>query len=64
MKKNEIKFEDKMNRLAEIVREIDSGNLALEESLKLYEEANALIKDLKETIEKAKEKVEKEANSN
>lgn len=64
MVKSEIKFEDKMNRLTEIVREIDSGNLALEESLKLYEEANALIKDLKETIEKAKEKVEKEENSN
>ena len=37
-------FEEKMNRLDEIVGKVENSVLPLEESLKLYQEGTALIK--------------------
>lgn len=54
-----ISFEDKMNRLEEIVSKIDSGSLSLEENLALYSEGTKLIKELEKTLTDAKEKINK-----
>ena len=57
--KKKLAFEEKMEKLTNIVKEIDSGELDLDKSLALYDEAQKLIKDLSDTIEKAKEKINK-----
>jgi exodeoxyribonuclease VII small subunit len=59
--KNENKktFEEKMKRLDEIVVIMDSNELPLDETLKLYEEAQVLIKDLEKELKEAKTKVAK-----
>lgn len=59
--KNENKktFEEKMKRLDEIVVIMDSNELPLDETLKLYEEAQVLIKDLEKELKDAKSKVAK-----
>lgn len=49
-------FEEKLNRLEEIVQKIDSKTLGLEESMKVYEEGMNLIKDLEKTLEEANAK--------
>lgn len=49
-------FEEKLNRLEEIVQKIDSNALGLEESMKVYEEGMILIKDLEKTLEEANAK--------
>ncbi len=49
-------FEEKLNRLEEIVQKIDSNTLGLEESMKVYEEGMNLIKDLEKTLEDANAK--------
>ncbi len=59
MAEKKLTFEEKMEKLSKIVSQIDSGELDLEKSLKLYDEAQELIKDLGEIIEKAKEKLNK-----
>lgn len=60
--KKKLTFEEKMEKLTNIVKEIDSGELDLDKSLTLYDEAQKLIKDLSDTIEKAKEKINKVDN--
>lgn len=49
-------FEEKLNRLEEIVQKIDSNTLGLEESMKVYEEGMNLIKDLEKILEEANAK--------
>lgn len=49
-------FEEKLNRLEEIVQKIDSNALGLEESMKVYEEGMNLIKDLEKILEEANAK--------
>ena len=55
----EINFEKELNRLKEIVSLIQQKELSLDESLKLYEEGNIIVKRLNEELKKAEEKVEK-----
>ena len=51
-------FEEKMKRLDEIVEKMnDNSAVSLEETLKLYEEAQILIKDLEKELNEAKEKI-------
>lgn len=57
--KEKMSFEDKLARLEEIVNKIESGSCSLEESLKLYEEGNKLIKELNSQLDAAKEKMKK-----
>ncbi len=52
------KFEDKMNRLEEIISNLDGEDVDLNESIKLYEEGLKLSKDLKKQLETFKEKIE------
>jgi exodeoxyribonuclease VII small subunit len=59
MAKTELSFEKKLERLNEIVNKIENETLPLDESIKLYEEGNALIKELKGTLEEAKKNIGK-----
>ena len=54
-----IDFKKNLERLDEIVNQISNKALSLEESLKLYEEGQQIIKLLSEELKNAEEKVEK-----
>lgn len=56
-------FEEKMNRLDEIVGKVENSVLPLEESLKLYQEGTALIKELQSALDDAEKKI-KEITTN
>lgn len=47
-------FEDKMKRLNEITKEMESDKLSLDKSLELYKEGTALAADCKKTLEETK----------
>lgn len=53
----EIKFEEALKRLEEIVRLLESGQSALDDSLALYEEAVALVKICNAKLDSAEQKV-------
>ena len=59
MADKKIDFEVEVKRLNEIVEKISSKALSLDESLKLYEEGNKIIKSLEDALTEAQEKVEK-----
>ena len=51
-------FEGSLTALEELVRELESGDKGLEESLALFEKGVGLAKDLTKRLEEAKTKVE------
>ncbi|SPD75785.1 exonuclease VII small subunit [uncultured Desulfobacterium sp.] len=53
----EKKFEEAMKRLEEIVRDLERGDLSLEDSLKYFEEGMKLIKFSTHKLEEAEKKV-------
>ena len=53
------KFEEAMKRLEEIVHDLESGDLPLEESLKVFEEGMDLINLCSEKLEEVEQKVTK-----
>ena len=57
MDKKEIKFEEALSRLEEIVRILEDGNTSLNDSMKLYEEGVALVREANELLSKAKQKL-------
>lgn len=59
MADKKIDFQKEIKRLNEIVEEVSSKALSLEESLKLYEEGTAIIAKLEEALKEAQEKVDK-----
>ena len=56
-------FEEKMNRLDEIVGKVENSVLPLEESLKLYQEGTALIKELQSALDDAEKKIKEVATN-
>jgi len=50
-------FEASMKRIEEIVALLEKGDVPIEESLSLYEEAVVLMKDCGKTLEQAEQKV-------
>jgi len=54
----EKKFEASLKRLEEIVAELESGELGLEQSLKLFEEGVKLARICNARLEEAERKVE------
>ncbi len=50
-------FEKKLGRLEEIVAKMESGELALEDSLKLFEEGVKLSRECNEQLTQAEQKV-------
>ena len=57
MSKQSLTFEQSMDRLEEIVRKIEQGNVPLEESLKLFEEGTKLVDFCSGLLDKAELKV-------
>ena len=51
-------FEAEMKKLAEIAAKMESGDLPLEQSMKLSTEAVELTKKLKDYLEQSKQRVE------
>lgn len=52
-------FESKLNRLEEIVQKMEKGDLALDDSLKLFEEGVRLSRECQQRLNEAEEKVKK-----
>lgn len=55
-------FEEKMKRLDEIVKLMSENKLPLEETISIFEEGQKLIKELKDQLNQAEEKVVQEIN--
>lgn len=51
-------FEEKMQRLEEIVNLLDSDKTSLDDSIKLYEEGLGLTKELEKQLKSFEEKIE------
>ena len=58
-KMQELRFEDALSRLEEIVRHLEKGDLPLNDSLALYEEGTALIAACSKQLDEAEQKVVK-----
>lgn len=52
-----MEFEKKLSRLEEIVHKMEKGDLALDESLKLFEEGVQLSRDCHQRLNEAEAKV-------
>lgn len=59
MAKKSVTFEESMVRLDEIVKSLEKGDVALEESLKLFEEGTKLAAKCSQLLETAELKVTK-----
>ncbi len=57
MAEKKIEFEEGLERLAQIVRQLEAGNTPLDKSLELYEEGVKLVKLCSKAIENAEKKV-------
>ena len=53
MEKQNKSFESNMQRLEQIVRAMERGDVALEESLKLFQEGTNLVRSCNELLENA-----------
>jgi exodeoxyribonuclease VII small subunit len=62
MKKGQT-FEQAMNRLEEISQNLESGDIPLEESIKLYEEGIKLVEFCQRKLTEAEKKVQKLART-
>ena len=58
-KKTAMSFEQSLDRLEEIVRHLEKGDLPLNDSLALYEEGTALISACSKQLDEAEQKVVK-----
>lgn len=52
-------FEEKMQRLEQIVRAMERGDVALEESLKLFQEGTELVRSCGKLLDEAQLQVQK-----
>lgn len=52
-------FEKKLTRLEEIVQKMESGEMSLDESLKLFEEGVKLSRECNKELSQAEQKVQK-----
>lgn len=59
MNRQNTSFETNMQRLEQIVRALERGDVALEESLKLFEEGTALVRDCGKLLDDAQLQVQK-----
>jgi exodeoxyribonuclease VII small subunit len=54
----EMKFEEMMKKLEEIVADLESGEMSLDESLEKYEEGVKLLRLCRKRLDETKRKVE------
>lgn len=59
MNEQNMTFEASMHRLEQIVRALERGDVALEESLKLFQEGTELVKNCQKMLDQAKLQVQK-----
>ena len=59
MNKNNKSFEQNMARLEQIVRAMERGDVALEESLKLFQEGTELVRSCSKLLDEAQLQVKK-----
>lgn len=59
MAEKKVSFEQAMDRLEEIVRQLERGDAPLEEALSLFEEGTRLVKKCSTQLDKAEQKVSK-----
>lgn len=59
MNEKKLGFEESISRLDQIVRQLEKGDAALSESLKLFEEGTALISSCNAMLTEAEQKVVK-----
>ena len=57
MAEKKVSFEQAMDRLDQIVRRLEQGDVPLEEALGLFEEGSKLVKKCSAQLEKAEQKV-------
>ncbi len=57
MATKQMKFEDRMARIEEIVATLDAGDAGLDESLKLYREGIGLVRDCTKRLDEATQTV-------
>lgn len=50
-------FEEALKRLEEIVRQMEQGNTSLEDSLRLFEEGTALVRQCGTQLDQAEQKI-------
>lgn len=53
----ETDFEQSMKRLEEIVKQLESGNLSLEDSLRIFEEGTAIVRKSSEYLDSAEQRI-------
>ncbi len=56
--KKEEKFEETLERLQSLVRELESGDCSLEDSIKKFEEGMALARSCQDRLSQAEQKIE------
>jgi len=56
--KNELKFEEALKRLEEIVEKLEGGELGLEEALKIFEEGIKLIRFCEKKLEEVEKRID------
>jgi len=54
-----LSFEERLTRLEEIVEKLESGEVGLDESMKLYAEGAALIRECRRTLGEAEKRISK-----
>ncbi len=59
MSRKKLNFEESMARLEQIVRAMERGDVALEESLKLFQEGTELVKNCQKMLDDAQLQVKK-----
>lgn len=59
MAKEEMKFEEKLNNLEEIVKELEEGNVDLDDAINKYTEAMKIAKECSEKLDNATKAVNK-----
>ena len=59
MNQNNMTFEQSMQRLEQIVRAMERGYVALEESLKLFQEGTELVRSCSKLLDEAQLQVKK-----
>lgn len=59
MKEHNRSFEENMQRLEQIIRSMERGDVALEESLKLFQEGTELVGTCEKMLENAELQVKK-----
>ena len=61
---SKLSFEEALEKLEEIVRDLESGNVSLDDSVRYYEEGSKLMKFCEKKLTEARMKVEKVSGIN